>query len=180
MASGVSSTIKSTPVAASIARMLRPSLPIIWPFISSDSKLNTVTVFSIATSAAVRWIDCIIILRASLFAFCFASSIISCCKTRACVCASFFKLSINCCLASSALKLAIFSNLRICSSWCFSNSVRFTLIKSISRFNFSLIASLSFTCLSKAASFWLVLISFCFILFSASPIFLFFSNKSRS
>ena len=53
IASGVSSTIKSTPVAASMARMLRPSLPMICPFISSDSKLNTVTVFSIATSAAV-------------------------------------------------------------------------------------------------------------------------------
>ena len=34
-ASGVSSMIRSTPVAASSARMLRPSLPMMRPFISS-------------------------------------------------------------------------------------------------------------------------------------------------
>ena len=48
MASGVSSTTKSTPVAASMARMFLPSLPMICPLISpysnclfSSSSLNT-------------------------------------------------------------------------------------------------------------------------------------------
>ena len=54
MASGVSSTMISTPVAASIARMLRPSLPIIRPLTSSDSMLNTDTQLSIASSVPTR------------------------------------------------------------------------------------------------------------------------------
>ena len=54
IASGVSSTITSTPVAASKARIFRPSRPITFPLISSPSILNTDTQFSIACSAAVR------------------------------------------------------------------------------------------------------------------------------
>jgi len=54
IASGVSSTIKSTPVAASIALMFLPSRPIIDPLISSLSRLKTVMAFSIACSEAVR------------------------------------------------------------------------------------------------------------------------------
>ncbi|MNY43292.1 hypothetical protein D3C86_1782390 [compost metagenome] len=54
MASGVSSTMISTPVAASKARILRPSRPIIRPLISSFSMLKIETVFSIADSVAVR------------------------------------------------------------------------------------------------------------------------------
>ena len=50
IASGVSSTIISTPVALSIAFIFRPSLPIILPFISSDSILKTDTQLSIASS----------------------------------------------------------------------------------------------------------------------------------
>ena len=55
IASGVSSTIISTPVAASNALILRPSLPIILPLISSESILKTETEFSIDCSVAVRW-----------------------------------------------------------------------------------------------------------------------------
>lgn len=65
IASGVSSTTISTPVAASKARMLRPSRPMMRPFISSDSIWNTVTEFSIAVSVATRWIDWITIRLAS-------------------------------------------------------------------------------------------------------------------
>ena len=54
MASGVSSTIISTPVAASIARMFLPSLPMIRPFTSSESKLKTETQFSIDSSVPIR------------------------------------------------------------------------------------------------------------------------------
>ena len=64
MASGVSSTIISTPVAASRALMLRPSLPIIRPFTSSDSILNTETQLSTASSVPMRWIVLIIIFLA--------------------------------------------------------------------------------------------------------------------
>jgi len=54
IASGVSSTIISTPVAASIARMFLPSLPMILPLTSSESKLNTDTQFSIDSSVPIR------------------------------------------------------------------------------------------------------------------------------
>ncbi len=54
IASGVSSTTISTPVAASNARMFRPSLPIILPLTSSLSIWKTLTEFSIAVSVATR------------------------------------------------------------------------------------------------------------------------------
>jgi len=50
IASGVSSTMISTPVAASSALMFLPSLPIILPLTSSDSMLKTETQFSTASS----------------------------------------------------------------------------------------------------------------------------------
>ena len=52
MAPGVSSTIRSTPVASSSARMLRPSRPMMRPFRSSLGRSTTDTVVSIACSAA--------------------------------------------------------------------------------------------------------------------------------
>ena len=51
-ASGVSSMIRSMPVAASRARMLRPSRPIMRPFISSDGSGTTETVRSATYSPA--------------------------------------------------------------------------------------------------------------------------------
>ena len=55
-ASGVSSIISSTPVIVSSARMLRPSLPIILPFISSLGSCTTEIVVSATWSAAHLWI----------------------------------------------------------------------------------------------------------------------------
>ena len=52
IAPGVSSTIRSTPVASSSARMLRPSRPMMRPFRSSLGRSTTETVVSIACSAA--------------------------------------------------------------------------------------------------------------------------------
>ena len=52
IASGVSSTIISTPVTASKERILRPSRPIIRPLTSSLSILKTDTEFSMACSVA--------------------------------------------------------------------------------------------------------------------------------
>ena len=53
-ASGVSSMIRSTPVACSSARMLRPSRPMMRPFISSFGRATTVIVASEVWSAAMR------------------------------------------------------------------------------------------------------------------------------
>ena len=55
IAPGVSSTIRSTPVASSSARMLRPSRPMMRPFRSSLGRSTTDTVVSIACSAPQRW-----------------------------------------------------------------------------------------------------------------------------
>ncbi len=77
IASGVSSTMISMPVAASSARMLRPSRPMMRPLTSSLSMLNTVTAFSIAVSVATRWIDATMMRLASFVAVIFASSTVS-------------------------------------------------------------------------------------------------------
>src|SRR2546429_631395 len=50
--SGVSSMITSTPVAASKARMFRPSRPTIRPFISSEGRATAVTVLSAVSDVA--------------------------------------------------------------------------------------------------------------------------------
>ena len=51
-ASGVSSMMRSTPVAASSARTLRPSRPMIRPFISSEGNGTVATVRSATYSLA--------------------------------------------------------------------------------------------------------------------------------
>ena len=54
-ACGVSSMMKSTPVRFSRARMLRPSRPMIRPFMSSEGSSTSETVVSAAWLAATRW-----------------------------------------------------------------------------------------------------------------------------
>ena len=51
-ASGVSSMMRSTPVAASSARTLRPSRPMMRPFMSSDGSGTVATVRSTTYSLA--------------------------------------------------------------------------------------------------------------------------------
>ena len=70
-ASGVSSMIRSTPVACSRARMLRPSRPMIRPFMSSLGIGTTETVVSETASVAMRWIVAVRISRARGPAFSF-------------------------------------------------------------------------------------------------------------
>src|SRR5258706_13382 len=53
-ACGVSSMMKSTPVRCSSARMLRPSRPMIRPFMSSEASSTTVTVVSAVWLPATR------------------------------------------------------------------------------------------------------------------------------
>ena len=71
---GVSSMMKSTPVRCSSARMLRPSRPMIRPFMSSDGSSTSVTVVSAAWLAATRWSASATRLRARRFASSCASS----------------------------------------------------------------------------------------------------------
>ena len=63
-ASGVSSMMRFTPVVDSKARMLRPSRPMMRPFMSSLGSANTLTVDSAVCSDATRWIAIVTILRA--------------------------------------------------------------------------------------------------------------------
>ena len=63
-ASGVSSMIRLTPVTDSKARMLRPSRPMIRPFISSPGRCSTETTDSLVCSVATRWMASVTILRA--------------------------------------------------------------------------------------------------------------------
>ena len=60
---GVSSMITSTPVRFSSARMLRPSRPMMRPFMSSEGSSTIETVVSAAWLAAVRWMPIEMMLR---------------------------------------------------------------------------------------------------------------------
>ena len=125
IASGVSSTIISTPVADSIALILRPSLPIILPLTSSDSILKTETQLSIASSVPTLWIVLITIFLASCLAESFASSIIFCVNSNASVLASCLRDSTNSFLASSADIVDNFSSFSTCSLCSLTTSIFF-------------------------------------------------------
>ena len=77
MASGVSSMIRSAPVRVSRVRMLRPSRPMMRPFISSLGRGTTLTVISATWSAAQRWMAVATISRARLSASSLARASIS-------------------------------------------------------------------------------------------------------
>ena len=79
-APGVSSMMMSTPVRCSSARMLRPSRPMIRPFMSSEGSSTSETVVSAAWLAATRWSASATRLRARRLASDCASS--SICRTR--------------------------------------------------------------------------------------------------
>ncbi len=100
----------STPVAASRARIFRPSRPIILPFTSSESIWKIVTEFSMAVSVATRCIVLITIRLASLFAAILASAIISFMYDSALVFASSFRFSTKRSFACSAESPDIVSN----------------------------------------------------------------------
>ena len=113
MAPGVSSTISSTPVACSSARMLRPSRPMMRPFMSSLGRSTTETVVSMACSAALRWMASVMMCRARSAAHSRASV-----SSRFTSLAASRRASDSICLssrsrASSAVRLAM-----RCSSRC--------------------------------------------------------------
>ena len=97
IASGVSSIIRSTPVSVSMVLMLRPSRPMIRPFISSLGRATDETVISATWSAAQRCIA-----RATMFlAFSSASSLKSCSSSTIFLACS--------CLTSSTMSSMSFS-----------------------------------------------------------------------
>ena len=65
--------IRLTPVTDSKARMLRPSRPMIRPFISSLGRCRTLTTLSAVCSLAIRWIASTTMRRARVSAVFFAS-----------------------------------------------------------------------------------------------------------
>ena len=113
-ASGVSSMIRFTPVVASNARMLRPSRPMMRPFMSSLGSGNTETVDSLVCSEATRWIAIVTILRARSS----PSSRARCSISRTVAIASRLASSTTCVrsasLASDAVSRAIFSSAARC------------------------------------------------------------------
>ena len=74
---GVSSTITSTPVIISKERMLRPSRPMMRPFMSSKGMGTTESVLSTVSSPAKRWMARVMISLASRLAVAIAVSLIS-------------------------------------------------------------------------------------------------------
>ena len=108
--------IRSIPVADSSARILRPSLPIIRPFISSFGSCTTETVFSATKSAAYLWMAVAMIFFDFLSASSFASFSILLINLAPSYRASFSIALINSSFACSAVKLEILSSCFFCSS----------------------------------------------------------------
>jgi hypothetical protein len=92
----------SIPVSCSNARMLRPSRPMIRPFISSDGRVTTDTTLSAVWSAAIRWMARPMMFLASRSASRVALSLISRRVLAASDRASSSSPLISCLLASSA------------------------------------------------------------------------------
>ena len=156
-ASGVSSIIRSTPVACSSALILRPSLPIRRPFISSLGRGTTDTVVSTTTSEALR---CIV--RESIswdFRSASSFSFISHSRNRRDVSCriSVSMASTSCSLASLLDRPEISSSCSSCLSlsstiWFRTDSISFSLLAMPrSRWSApsSLRSSVSFFCISR-------------------------------
>ena len=123
-ASGVSSMMKSMPVMFSRVRMLRPSRPMMRPFMSSDGRLTTETVVSATWLAAVRWMLSERMLRARRSASLRASS--SICRTSLAI---SWRASSSVCLSSislacAALRPEMRSSWIIASAWALLQLVR--------------------------------------------------------
>ena len=153
-ASGVSSIIRSIPVRFSKARILRPSRPIMRPFISSLGSATTETVLSTAWSAATRWMASVIISRARVSASSLASASISLIIVAISTWTSLLTSCKSLSLACSEVKPEILSNSASCScsnAWIFSrwesNSISFwcSLLS---------LRSMPSSFLSKESSFW--------------------------
>ena len=116
MVSGVSSTIRSQPVAFSRARMLRPSRPMMRPLRSSEGSCTELTVVSATTSEDTRWMAAVMTHRAFLVASSWASSSIRRTSLAASILALYSSWATSSALASSRVRPAMASRRRDCSS----------------------------------------------------------------
>ncbi len=124
-ASGVSSMIRLTPVTDSKALMLRPSRPMIRPFISSPGRCSTETTDSLVCSVATRWMASVTILRARWSPSDLASFSISLTMRTASRLAWFSMTPTSSDLAASAVRPATrSSSLRRSVSWRSSSAAR--------------------------------------------------------
>ena len=114
--------IRLTPVTDSNARMLRPSRPMIRPFISSPGRCSTLTTLSAVCSLATRWMASTTTARARVSAVARASFSMS--RTRSAAsrlaCASI--VSISSVRAASAVSPAMRSSSRRCRSTAVASS----------------------------------------------------------
>ncbi len=113
IAPGVSSTMRSTPVACSSARMLRPSRPMMRPFRSSLGRSTTETVVSMVCSAALRWMASVMYCRALAPACSRASA-----SSRLTRFAASRRASASMCLSSRSLASSVVRPDRRSSSCC--------------------------------------------------------------
>ena len=125
IASGVSSMIRSTPVAASSARMLRPSRPMIRPFMSSEGSSTTETVASTTCRRPAAGSPSPMMRRAFWVACSMASSSIRRISPAASSRASFSIDLTRSRLASTAVRPEICSSRLRCSSMSFWTSASF-------------------------------------------------------
>ncbi len=116
MVSGVSSTIRSQPVAFSRARMLRPSRPMMRPLRSSLGSCTELTAASLTTSEARRWMAETMVQRAFFWASSAASSSMRRTSLEASMRAVYSSWLTSSSLASSRERPAMSSSLRACSS----------------------------------------------------------------
>ena len=130
-ASGVSSIIKSIPVTVSMARMFRPSRPIIRPFMSSLGNVTTDTVVSATMSAAERWMALTTKFLARFSASAAACSSLSLIITARSETKASFVSDKICSRASSRLKFAISTN--FASRSVINSSARFCLSLTLCR-----------------------------------------------
>ena len=114
--SGVSSIITLTPVTCSKARMLRPSRPMIRPFMSSPGRWTAETTDSDVCSDATRWMAPATIIWAREVASRAAARSMSRATSTACRLASCSTAATSSALACSAVSPAIRSRVDCCSA----------------------------------------------------------------
>ena len=122
--SGVSSIITLTPVTCSKARMLRPSRPMIRPFMSSPGRCTADTTDSEVCSDATRWMAPTTIICARAAASRADWRSMSRATSTACRLASCSTAATNSALACSAVRPAIRSRVERCSASISANVLR--------------------------------------------------------
>src|SRR5699024_6743052 len=128
--SGVSSIITSIPVKLSMVRIFRPSRPIIRPFMSSFGRWITLTVASVTSSAALRWMASVIKLFARRFtstfncsSYCLTITAVSLINSSSVLCSTIFLASSS---ESPEIRISSLSCFSLASFTCFSRTSIFS------------------------------------------------------